>query len=47
LLNELVDDLYKHRPIKEKKLKELLGHTPLEVFIGALYGVVFAIAFYR
>lgn len=47
LLNELVEDLYKHRPIKEQKLKELLGHTPLEVFMGALYGVVFAMAFYR
>ena len=47
LLNELVDDLYKHKPIKEQKLKELLGHTPLEVFMGALYGMAFAIAFYR
>ena len=44
LLNELllisvIKDLYKQR----EKLKELLGHTPIEVFAGALIGVVMAL----
>ena len=24
------------------KLKELLGHTPMQVFVGATYGVIYA-----
>lgn len=38
MLNEIVDDIYKHRPVGEKKLKELIGHTPFEVFAGAVLG---------
>ena len=38
MLNEIVDDIYKHRPVGEKKLKELIGHTPVEVFAGAALG---------
>lgn len=30
--------------IKQEKLKELLGHTPLEVLAGALLGITIAIA---
>ena len=39
VLNKLI---YTHmdRPQLEKKLKELVGHTPLEVFMGALLGIV-------
>ena len=43
-------DTYKHVNIKEKdidldnvELKEYLGHTPLEVFAGALLGIVVAL----
>ena len=38
MLNEIVDDIYKHRPVGEQKLKELIGHTPVEVFAGAVLG---------
>lgn len=27
--------------LREEKLKELLGHTPLEVFAGAILGIIF------
>ena len=30
----------------EKRLKELLGHTPIEVFAGAILGVIIAIIRY-
>ena len=38
-------DVYKQE-LKEAggKLKELLGHTPLEVFVGAVFGIIFAYA---
>jgi len=28
---------------KQMRLKELLGHTPFEVFAGALLGILFAV----
>lgn len=42
-LNRIMDDFYKHEvQAVGGKLKELLGHTPVEVFCGALLGVVYA-----
>lgn len=42
-LNKMMDDFYKHDvQAIGGKLKELLGHTPLEVIMGAIYGIVFA-----
>jgi len=40
VLNLIVEGLFKGHPISEKKLKELLGHTPLQVFAGACLGVL-------
>ena len=42
-LNRIIMDVYKH-DLQEAggKLKELLGHTPLQVFVGALFGIVYA-----
>ncbi len=39
LLNQLVDDLLSKRVVESQKIKELLGHTPAEVLIGALLGI--------
>lgn len=39
VLNRLIDDHFKHPEEGAQKLMELLGHTPFEVFIGALLGV--------
>lgn len=42
-LNRIMDDFYKHEVQSVGgKLKELLGHTPIEVIAGAVLGVVFA-----
>lgn len=47
ILNKMVDDLYSTGRVKVEKLKELLGHDPIEVVIGASIGVVVTlIAFY-
>lgn len=40
MLNRLVEDLREHHKIDPERLAELLGHTPLEVLVGALYGAV-------
>ena len=42
-LNRILDDFYKHEiQAIGGKLKELLGHTPIQVFWGAVLGVVYA-----
>ena len=42
-LNKIIMDVYKQDLAEAGgKLKELLGHTPMQVFIGALFGVVYA-----
>ena len=40
ILNRLVEDLMHMRGVQEQRLRELLGHTPLEVVAGALLGFV-------
>jgi acid phosphatase family membrane protein YuiD len=40
VLNKVMEDLYTRGQVPEKRLKELLGHTPVEVFIGAAFGIV-------
>lgn len=47
LLNQIVDELFKEHHFSETKLKELLGHTRLEVFFGMLTGVFTALAVFR
>jgi len=47
LLNRI---LYEHLQLPgpaHERLRELLGHTPLEVLVGALIGVLFSFAIYR
>ena len=46
-LNRMMEDFYKHDvQAIGGKLKELLGHTPFEVIMGALFGIVFAYYFH-
>lgn len=42
ILNKILQDKQKHKQIEEKRLKELVGHTPIEVFAGALLGILIA-----
>jgi acid phosphatase family membrane protein YuiD len=39
VLNRLVEDLVHMRGVQETELRELLGHTPLEVVVGAILGI--------
>ncbi len=42
-LNKIIMDIYKQDLVEAGgKLKELLGHTPMQVFVGAAYGVFYA-----
>jgi acid phosphatase family membrane protein YuiD len=43
-INVIIDELLAGHPISEKQLKEVLGHSPLEVIGGFVLGVAIALA---
>jgi uncharacterized protein len=44
VLNIIVEDMFKTHKIAEKRLRELLGHTPIEVMAGAALGILVGLA---
>jgi len=45
ILNRILDDIYWKKKIQEERLRELIGHTPIEVFAGVLLGIFIALIF--
>lgn len=45
-LSNPLDDRWKDPEFSQEKLKELVGHTPLQVLCGALLGIIIAIISY-
>ncbi len=43
ILNLMLEELKDYHKLEPIRLKELLGHTPMEVFIGAAYGFFIAV----
>ena len=43
LINEIVQEIFSGRPVSEKQLREVLGHTPIEAIVGILLGILIAI----
>ena len=43
LLNQMLEDLKTHHSLGSERLVERLGHTYVEVFVGALFGVSVAL----
>ncbi len=39
ILNQILEEVFAGRPLSEQRLKELIGHTPMEVVVGALLGL--------
>ncbi len=40
VLNQIVDEMFQEHPeFNEDRLKELLGHTPVQVIVGSILGV--------
>lgn len=41
ILNQIVEEIFEeHQDFNEARLKELLGHTPFQVIVGAILGVL-------
>jgi uncharacterized protein len=46
ILNQMVDELFSEdHKFNEEKLKELLGHTPVQVIAGSVLGIVISLLF--
>ncbi|KJJ84109.1 Acid phosphatase/vanadium-dependent haloperoxidase related protein [Candidatus Omnitrophus magneticus] len=46
VLNKILDDIYWKKRIQNDRLKELVGHTPIEVIIGICTGLCVAFLSY-
>jgi uncharacterized protein len=44
ILNRMLEEMKDYHRLDPERLTELLGHTPLEVFVGAAYGALLAFA---
>ncbi len=47
ILNRIMDDIYWKGKIEADQLKELIGHTPVQVVIGSLLGLGTSLLLYR
>lgn len=45
VLNKIVDEL-EHSEFKTERLKEFLGHTPFEAFVGVIIGIIVPVLMY-
>lgn len=45
ILNKVMDDIYWRGKIEEDRLKELIGHTPIQVFAGSVIGLIISVIF--
>jgi acid phosphatase family membrane protein YuiD len=44
ILNRMLEEVIEYQRFNEKRLLELLGHTPFEVFVGLLLGLITALS---
>jgi acid phosphatase family membrane protein YuiD len=42
IINRIIQDMKAEHPLRKIRLKELIGHTPIEVLVGALQGIAVA-----
>lgn len=43
ILNKIMEDIYWQGKVQEGRLRELIGHTPIEIIVGFLLGIVIAL----
>lgn len=42
IINAMIRDLFEGHPMRQEQLKEVLGHSPVEAFVGVLLGLAAA-----
>lgn len=46
ILNRVVDDMYFHQKVDMIRIREFVGHTPVQVLVGSLLGIGLTVLFY-
>ena len=46
VLNQIIRELFTGQPVSEEELKELIGHTSVEVIVGALVGIAYTFSWF-
>jgi uncharacterized protein len=39
ILNQMIEEAFQGSPMAEKRLRELIGHTPIQVIVGGMLGI--------
>ena len=48
VLNQILAEIFSEHPhLSSHRFRELLGHTPIEVFVGAILGIAIAVCFHK
>lgn len=47
ILNKILEDIYWKGKVEAERLKELIGHTPVEVLMGSIIGLLIALVMYH
>ncbi|HEY7848988.1 MAG TPA: divergent PAP2 family protein [Ktedonobacterales bacterium] len=47
ILNLMLEDFFHERGLRERRLRELIGHTPTQVLVGAFIGIVIGVLLTR
>jgi len=42
IINRMITELASGHPLKQEQLREVLGHTPMEAFVGTILGIAVA-----
>jgi uncharacterized protein len=45
VINQIVQTLFTGHPITDQELKELVGHTTIQVVVGGLIGIVYSLVY--
>ena len=45
VINEIVQTLFTGHPITDEELKELVGHTTIQVVVGGLIGIIYSLVY--
>ena len=46
ILNKVIDDMYWHKRVEMGRIRDFVGHTPVQVLVGSILGFALAILFY-
>jgi hypothetical protein len=46
ILNKVIDDMYWHKRVEMGRIRDFVGHTPMQVLVGSVLGFALAVLFY-